>query len=552
MKEKILTELKGSSVLKAVLGMENKVIRFMSAAKRVPGKAPEWMVVAVYALLHLLVGAVHEPWYDEAQAWQIARSASLWEIIFEIPHYEGHPQLWHILLYPFAKLGVPYELSLSLVTLVVAGSAVALLVFYAPFPRIVRWILPFTYFLFYQYGIVARPYCLMFLAFVLLAMTYQGRHEKPCKYTLCLFFLCLTSVYGIVIAGGLAFVWLLECIKEKKNIIWLAVLLVAALLLAATLVPRENTYAMYSLLKEEATNNFWYRLYYMLFISLPDVLITNVFYQYSFLNCMKFVWYDGIIGGLLGVVIHGLIFSYGNKKKTAATFFVPFVAFAVVTSFLYCTAHHIGISLLLFLFWWWISLEAPGQETSYRGVVLLGTAMLCVMIQWSAVAVINEVQTDFAVGRRAAEFIKEYHLDEYRMMTEWGVLHDDDGNLITSDTNMCYGACDVAPYFEHNLFFNFGEGEDSKNYVSHVIPTEAENESKYKKWREGGYPDVLLMNPELSLVWKPEELSYKDYVMVYFEKGEMPWKANVTYSMAVIYVRRDLVEKLGLEDKICK
>jgi hypothetical protein len=287
----------------------------------------------------------------------------------------------------------------------------------------------------------------------------------------------------------------------------------------------------------------------MLFISLPDVLLTNVFFQYSFLKSTTFLWYDALLSALIGMILHGLIISYGRKKKTMAQFFVPFIAFGVTTSFTYCTAHHIGIVLFLFLFWWWISLEAPKQETSYKGIALLGTAMLCVMLYWSAAAVISDVKTDFAVGRRAAEFMKEYQLDEYRIMTGWGALYDEEGNLVTSDTNMCYGACDIAPYFEHNIFFNFGEGEDSKNYVSHIIPTEEENEKKYKKWREDGYPDVLVMNPAIGLVWDAEELSYRDYAMVYFEKAQMPWKVNVSDTMMVIYVREDLLEKIGLEAK---
>ena len=57
------------------------------------------IVVTVVVSIAVIVGmSFHEPWFDEAQAWQIARSASLREILFEIPHYEGHPQLWHLIL----------------------------------------------------------------------------------------------------------------------------------------------------------------------------------------------------------------------------------------------------------------------------------------------------------------------------------------------------------------------------------------------------------------------------------------------------------------------
>ena len=65
--------------------------------------------------LHCIV--FHEPWFDEAQSWAIARSGTIKEILFEIPHYEGHPPLWHLILVPFAKLGAPYELSLAAVNI---------------------------------------------------------------------------------------------------------------------------------------------------------------------------------------------------------------------------------------------------------------------------------------------------------------------------------------------------------------------------------------------------------------------------------------------------
>ena len=71
------------------------------------------ITLIIYLLGVCTVSFFHEPWFDEAQAWAIARSGSLKEILFEIPHYEGHPPLWHLILVPFAKLGAPYELSLA-------------------------------------------------------------------------------------------------------------------------------------------------------------------------------------------------------------------------------------------------------------------------------------------------------------------------------------------------------------------------------------------------------------------------------------------------------
>ena len=54
--------------------------------------------VLVFVVLAVFVGGVHEPWADEAQAWLIARDATLYDLLFELPSGELNPSLWHLLL----------------------------------------------------------------------------------------------------------------------------------------------------------------------------------------------------------------------------------------------------------------------------------------------------------------------------------------------------------------------------------------------------------------------------------------------------------------------
>ena len=106
------------------------------------------IVLGLYCIMHLVMMVFHEPWYDEAEAWQIARCNSIFDILFTVPHYEGHPPLWHLLLMIPAKVGLPYELSLSLVSLAFSATAVALFLKYAPFNTWIKVFAPFTYFAF--------------------------------------------------------------------------------------------------------------------------------------------------------------------------------------------------------------------------------------------------------------------------------------------------------------------------------------------------------------------------------------------------------------------
>ena len=87
------------------------------------GKKLEWVGLILFAIAYAVISAFHEPWFDEAQAWQIAKCASLQEMLFEIPHYEGHPPLWHLILAIPAKLGVPFEIGLKTVGFLISTTS---------------------------------------------------------------------------------------------------------------------------------------------------------------------------------------------------------------------------------------------------------------------------------------------------------------------------------------------------------------------------------------------------------------------------------------------
>ena len=163
----------------------------------------ELCVFLGYIIGVIVIGIFHEPWFDEAQAWSIARTASYHDMIFEVGHYEGHPPLWYLLLSPFAKLGAPYELSLKAVNLVICAAAVWVILYKSPFPKIVRCLIPFSFYFFYQTAVICRPYSLVMLALVLLAAFYKSRNEKPLRYILSMLLLCASHTYGLVLAGGM-------------------------------------------------------------------------------------------------------------------------------------------------------------------------------------------------------------------------------------------------------------------------------------------------------------------------------------------------------------
>ena len=84
--------------------------RFASAAGDAPDKMrsrwPEWGTLFFYAALVAFAIPYHEPWVDEAQAWQLARNLPLTSLFKTYIRYEGSPGLWHFLLWMMIRIPV--------------------------------------------------------------------------------------------------------------------------------------------------------------------------------------------------------------------------------------------------------------------------------------------------------------------------------------------------------------------------------------------------------------------------------------------------------------
>ena len=561
-----------------LLAAADGVASFARKVEALPGKAPEILALLVYAAAHLAMALVHEPFFDEAEAWQIARSATLKTLLLETTHYEGHPPLWHLVLMPLAKAGAPYELSLTLVSLAFMGAAVFLILWYAPFPRLVRLLLPFTYFFFYQYGVISRVYCLMTLALVLLAMAYRRRNEKPGRYVAVLILMCVTLAYGLVFAGGLALVWLWEIWKEQvggvsaesgegkpgrrkrkellqgcasdRRIWWLAALLAVAIGVVWMIMPRANTFATSAALPETIQNPLAVRLFYMFFVLPADAVLMDVYSDHIILSRAFLMPSALVSGAIVGVLIWGMLLYYGRKRDTLLLLVLPYSLFAAFSAVVYVSLHHIGLGLLYFCFWCWVTAES-GERTEQKGkgvscaAILFGSLAMIVSLFWTGAACMLDISKNYALGRNEAAFIKEHHLDQYRMMSGWLVEHDAEGNVINTDINACSQAANLAPYFAHNLFFNLNDGRDDRNYITHIRLSEEETQRQYGRWRQEEPPQVLWMSPDLSAAYG-DTVRMQDYVLVYQEPAEQVWKAGTDYLASSIYVRRDLLEEAGL------
>lgn len=557
-------------LVEALIVINKKIDEVVSFVEGITNKFPEIIILTIYFIGRIIVGIFHEPWYDEAVAWQIAKSASLCDIIFEIPHYEGHPPLWHLILLPFVKLGMPYEFSLKFVSLVFSGSAVILLVFKSPFPRIIRLLLPFTYFLFYQYGVISRPYSVMILLFFVMALVYKERNNKPWKYTIVLALLCFISAYGILLSAGLAIVWLweiwdkrsvfefLKSFLKDKRIHCLVCLLVFALCVIFLIFPQSDTLAtsggMFSININKQTIFVFLYMFLGLF---SDLFFTNIYSVYTTVNGVNFDEFSLLCGCFLGGILWVGAYVFSKKKSTFATLVVPQILFSLFGLLVYLSPHHIGISFLFILFWLWITIEKGevSKESkkiekykilSSSFVKIMCCVSLVITLFWNFSSSLYDLNNVYAIGRNEAEFIKENNLDEYKIMCSWSFYENTETGKVSINTNEFITADNIVAYFSRNIFFNFNSGRDDMSYSTHRVASKKENNKNISEWQKIR-PDVLYMRVPIEYVYDGDFLNMRDFSLVYENEAGKVWKGLSEPRYSEIYVRNDLLEELGLK-----
>jgi hypothetical protein len=159
---------------------------------------PDFGALAAYTVAVLVGVAHHEPWADEAEAWLIARDVPFRKMIFGEMHYEVSPGLWHAVLWVAQHVfHLPYS-SMNWIGAVFAIAGATVLIIAAPFPRIVRYLIAASYYVVYQYAVIARPYVMLLLFGGIAAMNYRQR--RPILLALALALLCFVSLHGAILA----------------------------------------------------------------------------------------------------------------------------------------------------------------------------------------------------------------------------------------------------------------------------------------------------------------------------------------------------------------
>jgi hypothetical protein len=350
---------------------------------------PEWLTLAFYITLIAATIPAYRPWADEAQAWQMAGYASLKDIFLIHLRHEGHPGLWYVLLYLCRHVHLSY-IGLHWATGALAVIAASLVIFRSPFPFIVRATLPFTFFLAFQYAIVARSYVLIPLLLFATALTWKRDSAIPTAVLLGL--LANVELHAAAISFGFAVVYALELRSGARHprhrygalAIFITLFAIAALtvlpLPADTLGPG---------LDEQSSPAIIASLWVV-----KSIVFTSR-------GLISFPWYLGLATLLL--------LAWAIRGSVWARYSIPLLTLAAFSGFFF-QFWHLGLVLVTGVAICWILWPIPWKSKTHRIAARLAVSLtIATQLLYTAYAVVyehrNPYSPDLAASRYLAPFV---------------------------------------------------------------------------------------------------------------------------------------------------
>jgi hypothetical protein len=455
----------------------------------------QWAVLlSVYAAVVATIIIHHQPWFDEAQSWLLARDLSLPSLLFHWIRYEGTPPLWQFILYLANCLHLPYS-AMSWIAGLIAVSGIFVFLKFSPFPTPVKVLLPFSYFFLYQYAAVARSYVLLPLLAFLAAALYRRGEEHTVAFCATLILLAGTSAHGAILSMGIAGSYSFDATGNwvrwdapirRRHLFAMAIYALAMLAIAVMVWP-------------PADGNF-------LPPSHTELAGAQLAFSGAFVNRFG-----------VSIVVLFLCFLWCVYRRTPLAFLLPLSGLVVFFARVYVNLWHHGVITICVVTAVWIAWSSDGERDNQKGFGRLAQGavsgalaiVFAVQIPWAVAAVAYEMRWPYSGAHDAAVYLKAVGAGRQR--------------------TYAYGFSSVAilPYFQEQIFANQANTE----------------KTTFWRWRKGNNidaqqwriaierPDYLVVSikpagrlvPDVS----PEivaNLTQLGYSLVHVSHGALFWK----------------------------
>ena len=396
----------------------------------------------IFTVLCAYIGVVvtaiffHPLWRDEIYTWSIAGASSSLPDLALRKVYDGHPDLWYILVY-FVRQLSNNPIAMQLLHAAIAIITVFLVLKYAPFTRVQKVLLVFGYFYLFEYAIISRNYAPGLLLVTILLVLDRDRGRLILWKALGLFLLCQTNVFGVIFTIAYLLARIFEFAFSKAYRITMvqqkAILAFSILLVIAGIV-----YSIHTMIPPPSGYYVGITHFSLSQLTLPELIrsIGTVWRAWIPLPLFQVqYWNTNIIGSdvvqallsLALIVTAGMLFL---RRPVVFVFFVTgltgIIAFILMYYYGYMRHHgHLYILLIASL---WMGANYKGNRIVFKPAFIekyntwikrnagnLFLVALIVQLHAGLFAVGVQFFVPFSEARETAQYIRENNLDRFRI-----------------------------------------------------------------------------------------------------------------------------------------
>ena len=396
-----------------------------------------YAVLAGYAMIH------HELWGDEIHSWNIAKASNGFFDLISKTRYEGHPPLWYIILWTISKF-THDPTSIQIAHVVIACLAVFLILFFSPFPLIIKTLIPFGYFFLFEYAVLSRNYTIgLLLAFCICIVMHKEFKGKLFTYYLLLFLLSNSHLLALLLAVSLQLYFLLKLKEEKKTS---KLLLKHAVMSIAVLLP--SVYFIFPPADSSLSTNYWLdrwnieHLSAIVYSPVRAFAPIPMWLEYHFWDTnfiigtgdLKFFPRWTVLSFSIGAMLVSLFLL--DREKKAFYFFLAYFFLAALVSLIipFTNARHVGFIFIAFLIaLWFYNLYQPLDKIR----IFIVTLLLCAQLPGTVIALTKDIKYPFSNAYRVNELLKKIPERE-NIVTDYWCL-----NVLSAFTDKPYYCLDL-------------------------------------------------------------------------------------------------------------
>ena len=410
-----------------------------------------WFVFIIYIIVAGLTIFHHELWGDELHSWNIAKASNSFSDLISNTRYEGHPPFWYCILWIVSKF--THDVSMmQWVQLIIIIIINFLILFASPFPFVTRLLIPFGYFLLYEYAAFSRNYAIGFLfAFCICILLHKNFKYRILLYYVFLFLLANTHLLALVLATGFHVYFLLSFFEKKKKANAMLHLVVGLVVF----IP--SVYFIFPPADSSLNTDFWLQRLDIdrfsaiikapvrAFLPMPawwnyhswnTNFLTEAQTQFSFLK-----WIIGLLSMAL-LLFTTVIF---RKDKKVFLFYLAILLMFFTLSIIipFANSRQVGFIFIGFLLAYWLFCYTNASSRSQNTIL---TTLLTIQIIAGVFSVVKEIKYPFSNGYKSKELLVEIP-EGNKIVTDYWSL-----NTLSAFTDRAYYCVDLEKEVSYLLW----------------------------------------------------------------------------------------------------